>query len=77
MAKKDPGFFSDAEKNLLEAHGLLVAGFGDNHERTTKAVNYLIRLYESWDAAEPGKGYYVKAAEWRARLPKDEANEDK
>jgi len=25
-------------------------------------------LCESWDAAEPGKGYAEKAAEWRAKL---------
>ena len=27
------------------------------------------KFYESWDAAEPGKGYDTKAAEWRAKLP--------
>ena len=26
----------------------------------------LVRLSEYWDAAEPGKGYAEKAAEWRA-----------
>ena len=66
--------FSDAEETLVEAHGLLAAGFGEDHARTTKTVNELIKLYESWHAAEPDKGYDAKAAEWRAKLPKtDEA----
>ena len=29
------------------------------------ALERIIKLYESWDAAEPGKGYDAKAAEWR------------
>ena len=50
------------------------AGFGDDHERTTKTIKRIVSLYESWHAAEPGKGYDAKAAEWRAKLPKvDEA----
>jgi hypothetical protein len=28
----------------------------------------MVELYDSWDAAEPGKGYAEKAAEWRAKL---------
>jgi len=28
----------------------------------------VVALYESWDAAEPGKGYAEKAAQWRAKL---------
>lgn len=27
-----------------------------------------MKLYESWDKAEPGKGHDAKAAEWKARL---------
>ena len=34
-------------------------------------IRYLVDLYESWDAAEPGKGYADKAAEWRAKLQPD------
>lgn len=29
------------------------------------------RLVDAWDAAEPGKGYAEKAAEWRKKLPKE------
>ena len=31
-----------------------------------------VRLYEARHAAEPGKGYAAKAAEWRAKLPEGE-----
>ncbi|MCH8149239.1 MAG: tetratricopeptide repeat-containing protein [Planctomycetes bacterium] len=62
--------FSQGEATLLEAHQLLAAGFGEDHERTTKCVTRFATLYESWHAAEPGRGYDAKAAEWRAKLPK-------
>jgi serine/threonine protein kinase/tetratricopeptide (TPR) repeat protein len=37
-----------------------------------EALHRIVRLYESWDAAEPGKSYAEKAAEWRGKL--DELN---
>ena len=40
-------------------------------------TEFLVDLYEAWHAAEPGKGYDAKATEWRAKLPKDKAKEDK
>ena len=33
-----------------------------------RALDRVVRLYESWEKAEPGKGHESKAAEWRARL---------
>ncbi len=33
-----------------------------------EARQRVIDLYEAWDAAEPGKGYAEKAAQWRAKL---------
>jgi len=73
-AQTGMGNYPDGEATLLEAHGLLAAGFGDDHERTTKTINQLITLYDAWHAAEPSKGYDAKAAEWRAKLsaPKPE-----
>jgi len=68
-ARVGKGEFPTAEKTLLEAYTLLSAGFGEDHARTTKTIERTIKLYESWDAAEPGKGYDAKAAEWRAKLP--------
>ena len=42
--------------------------YGPEQSETLDAIGLLIRLYESWDAAEPGKGYAEKAAEYRAML---------
>ena len=38
-------------------------------------IKSLIDLYESRHAADPGKGYDVKATEWRVKLPKTEEAE--
>ncbi len=40
--------------------------------RKRKLVETIVKLHDSWDAAEPGKGYAEKAAQWRAKL-EDEA----
>ncbi len=61
-ARVGQGEFPAGEKTLLEAYTLLSAGFGEDHERTTKTVKRLINLYEAWDTAEPGNGYAAKAA---------------
>jgi serine/threonine protein kinase len=36
--------------------------------RVTETLDQLVQLYTAWHAAEPGKGYDVKAAEWKAKL---------
>jgi hypothetical protein len=33
-----------------------------------ECIRALIDLYAAWHAAEPGKGYDAKAAEWRKTL---------
>jgi len=64
---------------LREAESLLLEGYQglvDNPnvpaiyraERIRQALQRIARLYEAWDAAEPGKGYAEKAAQWRAKL---------
>jgi serine/threonine protein kinase/tetratricopeptide (TPR) repeat protein len=66
--------FADAEPLLLEGYAGLV---GDPNvpppgtlgiDRNREALERIIRLYEDWDKAEPGKGYDAKAAEWKAKL---------
>ncbi len=59
--------YGEAEAHLLETHERFVNTLGPEHDRTIKTVNFLVALYEAWDAAEPGKGYDAKAAEWRAK----------
>ncbi len=62
------GRLAESEATLLEAHALLVAGFGDEHPRTQLTVEQLSQLYDTWHRAEPGKGYDATATEWRAKL---------
>jgi non-specific serine/threonine protein kinase/serine/threonine-protein kinase len=62
--------FTLAESNLLEAYPIFVAAKyrGPTHNDTLECVQGLIDLYTAWHAAEPGKGYDAKAAEWKAKL---------
>lgn len=62
------GQFAAAESALVEAHPLLVAGFGPAGDYTRRCESRLASLYAAWDAAEPGGGHGEKAAEWRARV---------
>ncbi len=57
---------------LLEAHQLLAEGFGGDHKRTIGCIKLLIKLYDAWHTAEPGKGYDTKAAEWRGKITAEE-----
>jgi len=67
----DPDRFALAQNNLLEAHAIYFAApdRGPSHKDTLECVQALVDLYTAWDAAEPGKGYDEKAAEWRAKMP--------
>ncbi|MGQ0629267.1 MAG: tetratricopeptide repeat protein, partial [Phycisphaerales bacterium] len=60
--------FNLAEANLLEAHPIFVTAKdrGPTHKETLECVQGLADLYTAWHAAEPGKGYDAKAAEWKA-----------
>jgi eukaryotic-like serine/threonine-protein kinase len=67
--------FKLAEANLLEAHPIYVAARdrGPTHKDTIECAQALVDLYTAWHAAEPGKGYDAKAAEWKAKLPPAES----
>jgi len=60
--------WAEAESLLLGAHDALAKREHVPAKETKESRERLERLYQAWDAAEPGKGYAVKAAEWRARL---------
>ena len=67
IARKD---FAGSEAVLLESHRGVTAGKktpATHAERSS--IKPIIALYETWDAAEPGKGYDAKVAEWKAKLP--------
>ena len=67
-------------EKLREAEPLLLNGYAKLNEnaesipeaartlRLRQALERIVKLYESWDAAEPGQGYDAEAAEWRAKL---------
>jgi tetratricopeptide (TPR) repeat protein len=60
------GKMADAERALLEARELLGLEKNAWAESATLEV-----LYAIWDQMEPGKGYDLKANEWRSRLIQD------
>ena len=60
--------FGEAEQELLEAYRILSRSLGDIHERTERATERLVTLYEAWGTAEPGKGYEERAAVWREKV---------
>ena len=65
--------FQEAEPRALEAHSIYSA-IEKEHRYTIWSAQRLADLYASWHAAEPGKGYDVKAAKWRAKLESLEAS---
>jgi len=46
----------------------MTSTLGAAHQNTRRAIALAVTLYESWDKAEPGKGYDAKAAAWKAKL---------
>lgn len=58
--------------SLVASESTGTAGAGSSIAASGKGTRYAldlaVKLYESWDKAEPGKGYDVKAAEWKAKL---------
>src|SRR5262249_21229288 len=65
--------FQAAEANLLEARPIWVKPRGEKHQDTRNCPQAIVDLYAGWHTAQPGKGYDTKAAEWKAKLPKDTA----
>jgi len=52
-------------EECVEGH---IRTFGAGHQNTRRVIAMAVKLYESWDKAEPAKGYDAKAAEWKAKL---------
>ena len=65
------------QKKFVEAESLLIDAYGGfasakNTPRKPRdfpreACENMVKLYESWDSAEPGKGYDTKALEWKTK----------
>jgi serine/threonine protein kinase/Tfp pilus assembly protein PilF len=62
--------FKLAESDLLEAHPIYIAAKNRSptQKDTLDCVQGLVDLYFAWNAVEPGEGYDLKAAEWKAKL---------
>jgi len=60
--------YDEAEQMLIEAYRIGQNAQGAGHPSTIKTAQRLADLYVTWDAAEPGKGYAEKAAQWRTKL---------
>lgn len=62
------GELDAAEADLLEANAIHERTRGGHDADAGLCMRALVELYTARDAAEPGKGYEEKAAEWRGRL---------
>lgn len=70
------GVAMERQKKYAEAEPILLAGYEGSVGKPEVSeglraalIQRIVRLYESWDAAEPGTGKAEKAAEWRAKVP--------
>ena len=68
MARTALGRLDAAEKDLLEAYPLYVSSRGEDHRETRECVQALVDLYTARQAAEPGRGWDLKAAAWSEKL---------
>ncbi len=59
------GRFAEAETQLLMTERVMSAS---GHAMNNGIYKPLVRMYEQWEKAEPGKGYGEKAREWRGRV---------
>jgi len=59
--------FTLAEAELLEAHAELTSLYGPSDRDVLRSAARLAKLYQVWDRAQPGKGWDLKAEEWRLR----------
>jgi serine/threonine protein kinase len=68
QARTGTGDFAAAERDLIEAQPILVKTTGPAHHSSSECTQSLVDLYTAWSRAQPGKGYEVKAAEWKRKL---------
>lgn len=70
------GKFVESEQLLLDGHAA-IQGKPEVPDAWKKAaVNYLVKLYDAWEIAEPGTGKTEKATQWRATLNATTARAD-
>jgi tetratricopeptide (TPR) repeat protein len=60
--------FREAEPLLVDSYTTLAAGKDTPPQWPRLALQNVVRLYETWDAAEPNTGKAARAAEWRSKM---------
>lgn len=66
--------FAQAEILLLEAHSRIAKSIMVGRGFKDRIAGDLVRVYEAWEAAEPGTGKAEKAAEWKSREPASQSS---
>lgn len=66
-----------AEANLLEAHKIYTTVRGAKEKEIREGEEALVDLYTAWHATQPGGGYDIKAAEWKAKPAKKAPTQEK
>jgi eukaryotic-like serine/threonine-protein kinase len=62
------GKFAEAESVLLPGLAAGEARLPPRHPDVLSLIKKIVSLYDTWDKAEPGKGYEARAVVWRERL---------
>jgi hypothetical protein len=57
--------FAESEAALLGLHTLVASVQPVQTDRVRWCRDELVKLFETWDAAEPGQGHRAKAQPWR------------
>ncbi|HMM34571.1 MAG TPA: tetratricopeptide repeat protein, partial [Thermoanaerobaculia bacterium] len=70
MARTALGKLDAAEKDLLEAHPLLLSTRGEEHEETRVCVKALVGLYRVRQGSEPSRGWEREAASCDVQYPR-------
>jgi eukaryotic-like serine/threonine-protein kinase len=60
--------FREAEPLAVNGYTAMAANKDTPSQWTRQSLQNVVRLYETWDRAEPNASHAAKAAEWRARL---------
>lgn len=70
------GELAQAETHLLEAHRRIEKSIMVGPRFKKRIARALVRVYEAWDAAQPGTGRAEIAAVWRARIENPDSMSD-
>ncbi len=65
------GRFAEAEPLLVGSFGAIKVRSDLSPAEKRRVLDRVVRLYDAWDAAEPGKDYAEKAAGWRMLLSQE------